>query len=222
VAWRGWTLGDRLTTAGELLPLPPLTSFAAGGAFADQRDGTRPIGELDGRVGWQVRGRWAHGDAVQARIAYQNNEGDRKLHRGEYSWATSFTTVGFQAKLGAKGILLAEGATGVTGMGPGVPDGPRVDVGFSVGYVLLSWGDERWRVSGRVDGFRNGDRDGTAEPDQESGWALTAAAFWRPAPSVRLGAEYLAVRAQRPAAAYSGFDPDTNARRAQIEARVSF
>jgi phosphate-selective porin len=86
----------------------------------------------------------------------------------------------------------------------------------------LSWHHGSWRVSTRVDGFDNEDRDGTAEPDQESGWALTTAVFWQPRPIVRLGAEYLVVRAQRPAAAFSGADPDTDARRALLELRLVF
>ena len=222
IAWRGWSLGDRLSTVGEILPLPPLRSLAPGGAFADQRDGTGPIDELDGRLGWQVRGRWSRADAFEARFAYLDNNGDRRLHAGQYSWATSFVTGGLRLRLGSKGALLAEGASGSTGMGPAIPGGPRVDVAFTVGYALASWGGERWRFSGRVDGFRNRDRDGTAEPNQESGWAWTAAVLWRPIRALRVGAEYLVVRAQRPAAADSGYDPDTNARRAQLEVRTSF
>lgn len=222
LAWRGWSLGDRLTTVAEILPLPPLRSFTPAGAFADQRDGTGPIGELDGRLGWQVRGRWSKSDTVEARVAYLDNGGDRRLHAGQYAWATSFTTGGLRLRLGPKGALLAEGAAGSTGMGPAVTGGPKVDMAFTVGYALLSWGGERWRISGRVDAFRNRDRDGTAEPNQESGWAWTAAAFWRPVHALRIGAEYLVVRAQRPAAADSGYDPDTNARRAQLEVRTSF
>jgi hypothetical protein len=60
LAWRGWTLGDRLSSLGEELPLPPLPSLEPGGAFGLQRaDGTRPIDELDGRPGFQARARWS-------------------------------------------------------------------------------------------------------------------------------------------------------------------
>ena len=222
IAWRGWSLGDRLTTIGETLPLPRLGTFAPGGAFAAQRSGTRPVDELDGRLGWQVRGRWTRPGSAGLRIAYLDSRGDRRLHRGQYSWETSFVTAGAEVHLGSAWTLVAEAAQGDTGMGPERPGGPHVDVRFRTAYGLVSWGREKGRVSVRLDGFRNRDRDGTAEPDQESGRAWTVAAFWRAAKAVRLGVEYLDVRAQRPAAAFSGEDPDTDARRAVVELRFLF
>ena len=107
-------------------------------------------------------------------------------------------------------------------MGPAVPGGPQVQVRFRTGYALLSWAKGAWRLSGRVDGFDNDDRDGTAEPDEESGWAWTAAAFWKPRDFVRLGLEYVSVRGDRPAAAFSGADPDAHGRRALFELRLLF
>jgi hypothetical protein len=62
----------------------------------------------------------------------------------------------------------------------------------------------------------------TAEPDGDSGWAVTAAGFWAPAKWLRLGLEYLVLRADRPAAQYSGDDPDTDARRLLAEVRLVF
>lgn len=220
IAWRGWSLGDRLTSAGELLPLPRLTSLAPGGAFETQRAGTRPLDELDGRLGWQARARWSRPGGSEARLAYFDNRGDRALHRGQYAWATAFLTAGLELRFGTLARLLAEGASGSTGMGH--PGGPRVDLRFRVGYLLLSLGRDKWRASARVEGFKNRDLDGVAEPNQESGWAFTVAGFWQPAQAVRLGAEYLELRAQRPAAAFSGADPDTDARRALLELRLRF
>jgi hypothetical protein len=223
LAWRGWSFGDRLTTVGEALPLPPLTSFAPGGAFADQRsDGTVPTDELDHNVGWQARLRWARPGVALVQGAYTDNGGDRRFYRGQYSWRTRFAQAGIQIQAGTKLTLVAEGAFGDTGMGPEAPGGPRVDVRFRVGYALASWADKGVRVSVRADRFRNQDLDGTAEPDDERGWSFTAAAFWQPRPHVRLGLEYVDVRAARPAARSSGADPDTDARRGQAEVRFLF
>ena len=222
VAWRGWSFGDRLTSAGERLPLPPLRSFEPGEAFADQSGRTQPIDDLDHRTGWHARARWTRPGAVLLQGAYMHNGGDRELYDGQYSWDTRFGQAGLEAHLGSALVLVAEGALGTTAMGPKVAGGPRVDVRFKTGYVLASWSRGPWRVSFRVDGFSNEDRDGTAEPDDESGWAWTAAAFWKPKKALRLGVEYVAVNALRPAAAYSGADPDTRARRAQLEVRLVF
>ncbi len=223
VAWRGWSLGDRLSTVGEVLPLPPLPIFAPGAAFGDQRDdGTRPFEELDSRPGWSARGRWSRPETFRIQGAFSHNRGDRGLHRGQYSWDTRFAQLGLELPIGTSLTFVAEGAGGDTGMGPAVAGGPGVDVRFMVGYGLLSWRHQEWRITARVDGWDNEDRDGTAEPNQESGFALTSAVFWQPREIVRLGAEYLVVRAARPAAAFSGADPDTDARRALLEVRLVF
>jgi len=221
LAWRGWSLGDRLTTLGETLPLPPLTSLGPSGAFARQQDaGTQPVEELDGRIGWQIRGRWSRPGGALLQVAYLDTEGDRGLHRGQYAWYTHFAQVGGELRLAGALRLLGEAAQGDTGMGPAV--GAHVDLRFRVGYLLLTWGGERARASLRYDHFENTDRDGTAEPNNESGSAWTAAVLWSPQRHLRLGAEFLSLRSQRPAAAFSGADPTTDARRLLLEARLGF
>jgi hypothetical protein len=223
LGWRGWALGDRLSSMGEVLPLPPLSTFAPGQAFADQRDdGTRPFDELDSRIGVQARARWSRADAFRLQVAYTDNRADRRLHHGQYSWQTRFAQAGLEAKLGPDVTLVAEGAQGDAGMGPAEPGGPQVQVRFQTGYALLSWSRGSWRVTGRIDGFENEDRDGTAEPNEESGWAWTAAAFWQPKDFLRLGLEYLDLDSDRPAVAFSGGDPDTGGRRIQMELRLRF
>jgi hypothetical protein len=223
LGWRGWGLGDRLSTLGEVLPLPPLRSFEPGQAFADQRgDGTVPFDELDSRVGWQARVRWTRFDVFRLQAAVTDNRADRRLYRGQYSWETRFAQAGLEAKLGPNFTLVAEGAVADTGMGPPAPGGPQVQVHSLSGYALVSWSRGTVRLTVRVDGFENDDRDGTAEPNDESGWSWTAAAFWQPKSFLRMGVEYLALTADRPAAAFSGADPDTGARRAQVEMRLRF
>jgi hypothetical protein len=221
-AWRGWSFGDRLTSAGERLPLPPLRSLEPGQAFADQQDKTQPIDTLDRRIGWHARARWVRPGALRLQGAYTHNGGDREEYHRQYSWDTRFGQAGLEAKLGSSLTLVAEGAIGDTGMGPEVPGGPHVDVRFKVGYALLSWNRGSWRVTARLDGFDNQDRDGTAEPDAESGHAVTVAAFWKPRDFVRLGLEYIAVRGERPGAAGSVADPAIGGSSALLEVRLLF
>jgi hypothetical protein len=221
IAWRGWTLGDRLTPVGERLPLPPLASLQPNVDFGRfQEPGTRPIDELDDRVGWMVRARWTRPRVLGLRAAYYDNRGDRELYDGQYSWRTNFATFGLEAHLGPSWTFLAEGAGGQTAMGVEVTRRAHVDTRFRVGYGLLSWSHKAWRLTARYDRFQNHDLDGTAEPDQESGWAWTAAAFWQPAKALRLGVEYVDVRGARPAAEYSGADPNLDARRVVMELRL--
>ena len=90
LAWRGWAIGNRLSTYSEVLPLPPLSSLET--SFPLQRkDGTKPFGtDLDGRTGYSARVRYSDPQPANVIYTYLDNRGDRELHRGEYAWATKF------------------------------------------------------------------------------------------------------------------------------------
>ncbi len=219
LAWRGWALGDRLSTVGEVLPLPPLPSLASGGSFARQRDdGTTPIAELDGRPGWLARTRWSKGGAG-LQVAWMDNQGDRRLHRGQYAWRTRFLSAGADVAKGPL-TLSAEAAAGRSGMGS--LDKDHVDIGFRTAYVLASLGRPRVRVWGRFDTFRNVDEDHTGDAEDESGHAWTLAGAWSPAAHVRLVVEGIAVRAARSSGVLVALGPPGPERRLQGELRISF
>jgi|CXWL01.1.fsa_nt_gi hypothetical protein len=213
LAWRGWSLGDRLTGYGEVVPLPPLASIA--GAFGRQRDdGSKPFGrDLDGRLGWAGRLRWHRptlaatgadswvADWTLQADAY-DNRGDRELYRGEYAWATSYVSLG-----GAVGwthgdgrlTLVGEWLDGKTGMGDR-RSAAFVDADLSASYVLVAWQGARWRPALRWDYFRVVDRDHSrrGEDNDEDGEAYTAALFCQLAPAWRVGGELSWVDARRP------------------------
>ena len=231
---------------GERLPLPPLGSLQPGGALSAQRDdGTRPIGELDDRIGWMVRGGWERRDRAAVQASYFDNRGDRALYDGEYAWATRFWVVGARLQPGGGVTLLGEALFGTTAMGtrnvvrasnpygdsytpPGTATYPPsgapayVDTDFATAYAMLSWQRSSLRLSARFDWFRNEAVDTIAEDESEDGTAFTVAAFWAPVERLRIGAEFLTIAAQRPAAAQSWADPDTDAWKATLEARVFF
>lgn len=222
LAWRGWAMGTRLAVAGETLPLPPLPTLAARGGFADQLDaGTRPIDELDGRIGWHARARWSRAGRGLLQAAWTDTRGDRALHEGQYSWATRFASLAAEVEVGRL-RLVAEAMGGDTGMG--LASGPHVDLRLRAAYALASWASpgEAVRISARYDRFRNDDRDGVAEPNQESGWALTLSALAAPRPWLRVGVEYLELRGDRPAAEFAGSSKGAGGRRAQLELRLRF
>jgi hypothetical protein len=222
VSWRGWAMGTRLSVAGESVPLPPLATLEPGGAFGEQRPfETQPIDEIDGRPGWQACGRWSRSGMGLVQAAWTDTRGDRALHDGQYAWATRFASLGAEAQLG-RFRLVAEALDGETGMG--VAAGPHVDLHIRAAYALLTWSSPRdtLRLTARYDRFRNDDRDHVAEPNQESGWAWTVAALCAPRSWLRIGIEYLELRGDRPAAEFSGSEPDAGARRAQAELRLRF
>lgn len=77
LAWRGWSVGNRLSVYDEALPLPPLMSLKTG--FIDQRNGTIPFErDLDGRTGYAVRGRVQLPERAMLQLAHIDNNGDRR------------------------------------------------------------------------------------------------------------------------------------------------
>jgi len=216
LAWRGWTLGDRLSVLGETLPLPPLVTLSPGGAFGTQKAGTSATAELDHWPGWLALARWSRGERTGVQVWALDNEGDRQLHRGEYAWRTRMVAAGVTLTPLPHFTLIGDGALGQTGMGP--LDHAHVDVDFRAACALATLGGPRARLSVRYDLFRNLDRDHTAEDDSDDGHAWTLAALWSPARWLRLGVEALRITSTRAAAA----EPANGSRRLQGEARVRF
>ncbi|MGE5233371.1 MAG: hypothetical protein ACM3OB_04610 [Acidobacteriota bacterium] len=227
LAWRGFAIGDRPTAIGEALPLPPLDSLTRQGPFGRQiRDGlmaeTKPIGaDLDGRLGWATRARVERSGRGLLQAALYDNRGDRRLHRGEYAWATRFLELGGELELGRGWRLLGEYARGRTSMGQ--RSAPHVDADLRTGYLMVSRGGERSRLSLRYERFALDDRDhSAAEDNRERGWAVTAAWLWTVREPWRLGVEARRLRAGRPAAVESGFPGDTDSWSLSLEARWQF
>jgi hypothetical protein len=221
LGWRGWTVGSRLSTYDEVLPLPPLQSLDT--FFADQRDdGTKPFGkDLDGRTGIAARVRWSRPERMNVQYAWLDNRGDRQLYAGEYAWRTKFHLV--SAELGNPDdlVLAAEYITGSTGMGIATAGFAQLD--FHAGYVLISEKRGRNRWTARYDLFGTDEQDFTpAESNDESGRSWTLSWLYDLRPHLRLGAEMTQIAGDRPAAAQYGFDAGTNGRSVTVEARYGF
>jgi hypothetical protein len=221
LGWRGWAMHSRLTTYGEVLPLPPLDSLEYW--FTKQRHGTVPFEhDLDGRTGYAYRARWDYRGKAILQISTYDNNGDRLLYRHEYAWYTAFKSAGLELHPAPAWTVAAEWLSGSTEMGN--PAVNPLDMDFRATYVLGSWKPRNIRLSLRRDDFRGEDYDhfAKAEDNDESGHAWTAAAFWEPRAAFRLGFEVVDLKANRPAAAQSGFNPNTNGRSVILEARYLF
>jgi hypothetical protein len=219
LAWRGWSVGNRLTVYNEVLPLPPLFSLPTD--FDDQRhDGTVPFErDLDGRTGVSARLRLQLPERAMMQLTRVDNRGDRDEYRGEYSWQTHFNIVGAQIGLTSPATFAAEYCWGATGMGV-APHFVQAD--FATWYLLTSYKIGRDRYSIRFDTFSTTDRDGVAEDNSEHGHSWVLAWMHDLRPGVRLGAEFLQVTGDRPAAQQSGFSPNTDGRTVTVELRYGF
>ena len=142
-----------------------------------------PTAELDKRPGWLALARWSRGARMSVQAWGLDNNGDRRLHRGEYAWRTRIVAASVTLSPLPRLALLADGAIGQSGMGP--LDHAHVDIDFHTAYLLATLGGAGARVSVRYDVFRNLDRDHTAEDDADDGHAWTLAVLWSPARWVR-------------------------------------
>jgi len=173
LAWRGWTVGDRLTGLRERIALPALPTFAPGGGIPAQVAWTHPFREIDGRPGAYVLLGHAHASGWRSRLWLYDNFGDPSiLKSGQYSWRTRFVH-GWVERRWSNGWALAfEAMTGSTQMGPRARlavdnDYTTTSLHLSRSALGLTWGL-------RAERFDVRDRDGTADdPNDERGRGLT-------------------------------------------------
>lgn len=213
LGWRGWTIGNRLSTYDEVLPLPPLPTLDT--FFADQRDdGTKPFGrDLDGNTGLAARVRYSVPQRANVQYAYVDNRGDRRLHRGEYAWATDFHLISAEAGSMDGFIAAAEYMTGSTGMGF-APAFVQAD--FYATYALVShkFGRNRWTARYELFGTQEQDFS-LAEENNESGRAWTLAWLFDVTDALRAGVEFTQTTGHRA-------DVSLNTRTVTAEARYRF
>jgi hypothetical protein len=214
LGWRGWSIGNRLGTYNERLPLPPLASLDR--FFVRQGHGTRAFGEdLDGRTGYSARLRYALPERASVQYTYLDNRGDRALHGDDYAWATSFHLLGAEAGNRDRFTIAAEYMRGTTAMG--LSRTAFVDADFYAAYLLLSQKIGRNRFSGRYESFNTAERDfSLAEPNEEHGRAWTFTWLYDLREHVRVGAEFTQFVGDRPGT------PDPDARNISLEARYRF
>ncbi|HYC60954.1 MAG TPA: hypothetical protein VEK79_15435 [Thermoanaerobaculia bacterium] len=214
LAWRGWAIGNRLSTYNEVLPLPPLPTLDE--LFPLQRkDGTKPFGtDLDGRTGYSARVRYAVPQRVNVLYTYLDNRGDRELHRGEYAWATKFHLFGIEAGNPDRLAVAGEYMRGSTTMGRGVA---FVDADFFAAYLLVSGKGGRNRLTARYELFNTEEQDfSVAELNEENGRSWTLTWMFDITPPLRIGAELTQVVGDR------ADTPDPDARTVTLEARWRF
>jgi hypothetical protein len=222
LAWRGWTIGNRLPVFDELAPLPPLWSLPV--FILDQnRDGTTPFrNDLDGRVGWSARMRVNYTDRALVQVTHLDNRGDYDLYGDEYSWKTKFTHLALEAGHPETTVIAVEVVHGFTAMGtyldflPGRP----VIAGFDSAYVLVSRKLALHRLSGRLDWFALDNQDlSSGEDPTEDGYAFTATWLYELTSNVRTAVEIVHVSGDSNLALESGFDADTGATALVLEVR---
>jgi hypothetical protein len=224
LAWRGWSLHDRLSGFDEKLPLPPVFSLEEGRYFGAQRHfSTTAFGsDLDDRPGWAARVRHDRGQTFSGQVAWVDNRGDRRLHGDEWAWATSFMHAGGHWQMAESVELMGELTRGNTRIR--FPGSPWVNADFRAAYLMASIDSPTGRWSVRHDRFHVDDR--LENPAwgifNDRGRAFTAAWMRDIGARGRIGIELLWLESDRTVAAQSGFPDDTDGLTLLAEWRTRF
>ena len=225
LAWRGWSVGDRISGLTESLPLADLPVFRAGGELPDQTRSINVFREIDDRLGFYVGANYAYNSAAKTRFElaalHYDNRGDPLVIRsGQYSWRTRFNHVSLRLQGLGPWEFSAQGLVGSTRMGPNA-----VNLDYSAAYLLASHPLGAGTFAVRVDQFSTRERPEDVirtDANSEDGRALALAYQWRISPLLSLVSEALVVDSDRPARSALGLPTRRVERSLTAALRVSF
>ncbi len=203
IAWRGWSVSDRITGLRESIPLANLPVFLPGGGLPNQSRAVNAFRELDQRLGVYGAAHYANAQGFEATVMRYDNRADPMvLKSGQYAWLTRFNHL--SAKVTGVGgwDFTVQSLQGDTLMGPSA-----VYLDFSAWYLLATRPLGPGTIALRVDSFNTTERREDilpGDPNGETGQALALAYHWRIKPGVALVTEWLTVQSDRPARALLG------------------
>ncbi len=211
LAWRGWSIGDRITGLTEPVRLADLPVYRPSGALTEQARSLHIAREIDHRVGYYAAAHYGHGAWLGVDALRYDNRGDpRVVRNGQYSWNTRFDHVSVRLEPGGRWTWLAQALRGETLMGPNA-----VRLRYDAGYVLASHPLGPGHVTMRFDRFRAREHPADvlpSDPNGEHGRGLALAYFWRIDRAVEGVVEALEVRSVRASRTLFGAVPDRTER----------
>ena len=178
LTFRGWSLHDEKATLFGFQPLPVMNAFMRGA----QAHETRPMIDLDHRVGWYAKAVWAPPGPFQVQYFHYDNRGDPQAFDAgmQWGWRTRFDHVGATLDLGTRTRLTAQAIDGTTMMGyPGAGKVRWIDMRYRSAFLLATRQSARGSISGRIEAFSTRNHgSAVVSEDDETGWAATAAMRW--------------------------------------------
>ena len=201
LAWRGWTIGDRISGLNEPIRLADLPVYRSSGVLSRQARDIHPFREIDGRLGYYAGANYDYAGRLEISAMHYDNRGDPLIVKdGQYSWETIFDHAGFRLKLPNDWEILFQALRGSTLMGA-----HAVDVNYAAGYLLASHPLGDGRLTVRVDQFKTEGKDLLpSDPNDENGRALALAYSRNLTESVSFVTEVLALRSSRSARRLTG------------------
>lgn len=211
LAWRGWSIGDRITGLTEGLPLPNLPGiYGPTGIFDSQGNREKPFVEIDHHYGYYAGFTYGYNNWISVRALHYNNRGDPLgIYEEQWSWLTSFDHVALKIDFEHNFSLLSQAMRGTTRWGA---EGYGVHTTYESCYLLLSQALGKHRVSARYDKFRMDDKDRMPGDDNsEDGHAVALTWLVNLDESNQVGTEYLKIFSTRAGREYLGGTMDVKA-----------
>jgi hypothetical protein len=219
LAWRGWTISDRVAGLNEAVLLPDLPVYRSDGAIPRQARTIHPFRELDGRLGYYAGAQYRYGTRLElAALHYDNRADPLVVVDGQYGWRTRFDHVSSVLRPAGRWELMMQAMRGDTLMGR---NGVALD--FRSWYALLAHPVGDGKLALRYDRFSTTGHDVLpSDPNDERGHGLALAYSLPLKDSVELVAELLRVRSERGARSQIGQAPLQDERSATLALRWHF
>lgn len=194
LAWRGWSISDRIAGHSEALQLADLPVYRPDGAIPRQSRTIHPFREIDGRPGYYVGMRLnRQQDLVLTALHYDNRADPRIVKSGQYAWRTRFDHVSALWRPAPDWEILMQAMHGDTLMGANA-----VALDFRSWYLLASHPAGAGVLSVRFDRFSTSGHDILpADRNDETGYALALAYSMPLSDTFTLLLESLTVQSQR-------------------------
>ncbi|MBV7534665.1 hypothetical protein KW842_02695 [Duganella sp. sic0402] len=196
LAWRGWSISDRIGGRHDGLQLADLPSYAPGGTIPAQSRTIHPFREIDGRLGYYYGANLSFGSTLElASLRYDNLANASAIKDDQWGWRTRFTHVSAVWRPRGAWELMAQAMRGDTTMGRSL-----VALDFQSWYVLASHPLGPGTASMRYDRFRAREHDHVpADPNGENGYGVALAYSMPLNDYASLMSEALLVRSDRAA-----------------------
>ncbi len=219
LAWRGWTVSDRITGLTEPLTLADLPAYRPTGPVWRQRRTIHPFRDIDGKLGYYATVNYGYGGWLELAAMHYDNRGNPLVVKdGQYAWTTRFDHLSMKLRPHGQWEVLAQAMRGSTFMGPNA-----VNVQFRSWFVLASHPLGKGALTARLDYFNAGESDRLPDdPNTEHGRSLALAYTHPLGPGLSLVSEYLTVQSDRPGRSQIGDAPRQNERSLSTALRWQF
>ena len=221
LAWRGWSISDRITGLSEAIRLADLPVYRRGGGLPDQSRSLRIAREIDNRAGYYLGAHYGYQSWMRVEGMRYDNRGDPLvIKNGQYSWNTRFDHLSVRLQPGEKWLWLLQALRGETIMGPNA-----VRLRYDAWYALASHPLGTGNLTIRFDRFRTREHSADilpTDPNSEHGRSLALAYSRQITPTVSLVSEALTVRSRRSARTLIDDTPDKTERSLTASIRWQF